>query len=132
MSLHQFRECMGLLGLESNAFLSDRIFEVVDTDHDEYISFAEFATIMDTLINGNEDEKMEFSFSLIEGNLDRGYFSFAEFSDFIQKIIAHWCIMTGSQVRVDKEGIQEIFDRMNPRDGLVDLEIYKAALKENP
>lgn len=48
---------MGLLGLESNAFLSDRIFEVVDADNDEYISFPQFATIMDTLINGNEDEK---------------------------------------------------------------------------
>lgn len=48
---------MGLLGLESNAFLSDRIFEVVDTDRDEYITFEQFATIMDTLINGDEDEK---------------------------------------------------------------------------
>jgi Ca2+-binding EF-hand superfamily protein len=48
---------MGLLGLESNAFLSDRIFEVVDIDHDEQISFLQFITIMDTLINGNEDEK---------------------------------------------------------------------------
>ena len=67
---------MGLLGLESNAFLSDRIFEVVDQDGDEYITFEQFSTIMDTLINGDEDEKQEFSFSLIEGNLDRGYFSF--------------------------------------------------------
>jgi len=31
---------MGLLGLESNAFLSDRIFDVVDTDKDSYINFA--------------------------------------------------------------------------------------------
>lgn len=31
---------MGLLGLESNAFLSDRIFEVVDSDHDQFITFA--------------------------------------------------------------------------------------------
>jgi hypothetical protein len=31
---------MGLLGLESNSFLTDRIFEVVDLDKDQYISFA--------------------------------------------------------------------------------------------
>lgn len=31
---------MGLLGLESNAFLSDRIFDVVDSDKDSFISFA--------------------------------------------------------------------------------------------
>jgi Ca2+-binding EF-hand superfamily protein len=57
---------MGLLGLESNAFLSDRIFDVVDTDLDSYISFAQFATIMDTLINGEEAEKHEFSFALLD------------------------------------------------------------------
>lgn len=39
MSKFQFRECMGLLGLESNAFLSDRIFETVDSDKDSYITF---------------------------------------------------------------------------------------------
>lgn len=96
MSKQQFRVCMGLLGLESNAFLSDRIFEVVDMDRDEYISFLEFCTIMDTLINGDEDEKQEFSFSLIEGKMGGGYFDFNEFCDFINKIIAHWNIMTGS------------------------------------
>lgn len=40
MSKQQFRSCMGLLGLESNAFLADRIFDVVDTDRDSYIAFA--------------------------------------------------------------------------------------------
>lgn len=86
---------MGLLGLESNAFLSDRIFEVVDSDNDQFISFAQFATIMDTLINGEEDEKHEFSFSLLDV-YDSGYFDFEEFKEIITKIIAHWCIITGS------------------------------------
>lgn len=66
MSKNAFRECMGLLGLESNSFLSDRIFEVVDIDDDQYITFEQFATIMDTLIHGNEDEKLEFSFLLLD------------------------------------------------------------------
>jgi hypothetical protein len=41
MSRQQFRNAMGLLGLESNAFLSDRIFEVVlERDGEEnFISF---------------------------------------------------------------------------------------------
>lgn len=66
MTKLKFRACMGLLGLESNAFLSDRIFEVVDTDRDDRINFAQFTTIMDTLINGEEDEKHEFSFALLD------------------------------------------------------------------
>lgn len=82
MSKNQFRNCMGLLGLESNAFLSNRIFEVVDSDHDSYITFAQFATIMDTLINGEEDEKHEFSFSLLDV-YDAGYFNLEEFAEII-------------------------------------------------
>lgn len=39
MAIEGFRKCMGVLGLESNAFLSDRIFQVVDTDRDRYITF---------------------------------------------------------------------------------------------
>ena len=73
---------MGLLGLESNAFLSDRIFEVVDKDKDGFISFEQFLTIMDTLINGEQDEKHEFSFSLLD-LYDSGYFSFEEFTEVI-------------------------------------------------
>lgn len=82
MSKNQFRSCMGLLGLESNAFLSNRIFEVVDSDYDQFITFAQFATIMDTLINGEEDEKHEFSFSLLD-IYDTGYFDFEEFKEII-------------------------------------------------
>lgn len=123
---------MGLLGLESNAFLSDRIFDVVDNDNDAYISFAEFATIMDTLINGEEDEKHEFSFALLD-IYDSGYFNFEEFKEIISKIIAHWCIITGSQVKVEKDGLKEIFDRMDiNKDGIVDIDEYKRALKGNP
>lgn len=95
MSKLQFRACMGLLGLESNAFLSDRIFEVVDTDRDEHINFAQFTTIMDTLINGEEDEKHEFSFALLDV-YNSGYLGFEEFKEIITKFIAHFCIITGS------------------------------------
>ena len=123
---------MGLLGLESNAFLSDRIFEVVDSDRDSYITFPQFATIMDVLINGEEDEKHEFSFALLD-IYDTGYFDFSEFREIISKIIAHWCIITGSQVKVDREGLRDIFDRMDTNgDGIVDIDEYKKALKGNP
>jgi hypothetical protein len=50
---------------------------------------------MDTLINGDEDEKNEFSFALLD-IYDTGYFNFEEFREIIGKFIAHWCIITGS------------------------------------
>ena len=37
ISKSQFRENMGLLGLETVFFISDRIFEMLDTDKDEEV-----------------------------------------------------------------------------------------------
>lgn len=80
---------------------------------------------MDTLINGEEDEKHEFSFSLLDV-YDAGYFNIEEFTEIVQKIVAHWCIITGSSVKVEKEGLREIFNGMDHnRDGIVDLDDYK-------
>lgn len=50
---------------------------------------------MDVLINGDEDEKLEFSFALLD-QYDVGYFGFEEFSEVLQKVISHWCVITGS------------------------------------
>jgi Ca2+-binding EF-hand superfamily protein len=87
---------------------------------------------MDTLLNGNESEKHEFSFALFDVH-DSGYFGFEEFKEIITKFIAHFCIITGSHSKVDSESLKEIFDRMDTnKDGIVDVEDYKAALKGNP
>lgn len=87
---------------------------------------------MDTLLNGDESEKHEFSFALFDVH-DSGYFGFEEFKEIITKFIAHFCIITGSHSKVDSESLKEIFDRMDTnKDGIVDVEDYKAALKGNP
>jgi Ca2+-binding EF-hand superfamily protein len=87
---------------------------------------------MDTLINGDEDEKLEFSFALID-KYGCEYFGFEEFKEVISKIIAHWCIITGSHVKVDDAGLRETFSKLDTNgDGNVDIDEYKRILKENP
>jgi hypothetical protein len=39
MSKSQFGEVMGVLGVQSKSFVSERIFSVADTDRDEHINF---------------------------------------------------------------------------------------------
>lgn len=86
---------------------------------------------MDTLLNGDEDEKHEFSFALFDVH-DTGYFGFDEFKEIMSKFIAHFCIITGTHSKVDSESLREIFDRMDTnKDGIVDVEDYKSALKGN-
>ena len=46
---------MGILGLESAFFLSDRIFQAMDTKNDDKIDFEEYLEYLNFLMNGNED-----------------------------------------------------------------------------
>ena len=66
MYIQQFREQMGLLGQRQNPFLADRIFDVFDKDKDGKLTCDEFTGIMDVLCNGDEDEKNQFSFALMD------------------------------------------------------------------
>ena len=132
MSCLKFRECMVILGLESNAFLADRLFSVGDSDEDGYISFYEFAAILDILTNGTEDERNELSFTLLD-QYQTGHIEFEEFYDVIQKIIAQWCQITSSHITAEKESLKEIFNKIDSNnDGFIDLVEYKTALKKNP
>lgn len=42
MNKEQFRNQMGILGQQENAFLADRIFEVFDINKDGVLSFEEY------------------------------------------------------------------------------------------
>lgn len=39
MNKLQFREAMGILGMESTNYLSDRIFNMIDSHGDEYVNY---------------------------------------------------------------------------------------------
>jgi 1-phosphatidylinositol-4-phosphate 5-kinase len=62
----QFRENMGLLGLGTVYYLSDRIFDMLDDDKDGKIRFEDFAMYFDKISYGDQREKAEISFRLID------------------------------------------------------------------
>jgi len=57
---------MGILGLESAFYLSDRIFNVIDTKSDDVIDFEEYLDYLNRLMNGDEEQKLELQFRLID------------------------------------------------------------------
>ena len=132
MHRDQFRLQMGLLGQQQHPFLADRIFEVFDRDAKGRLTFEEFASIMDVLINGNEDERYMFSFALMD--IDKtGSISFDEFFNYFAKVIAHWNSLINTHVRLEKKYIRSIFDQIDSDgDGEIIYREYKEALRHNP
>ena len=104
--------------------MADRIFEIFDINHDGCLNFDEFAAIMDVLINGDEDERIQFSFALMDVNKS-GFLDFREFFTHITKVVEHWSSMINSHVRVDKGEMKEVFNKMDrDRDGKISYKEY--------
>lgn len=70
---------MGLLGLRTVYYLSDRIFDVLDDDKDGKIRFLDFALYFDTIYHGDQYKKAEISFKLITKSR-KDHFTFSDFN----------------------------------------------------
>lgn len=132
MNKEQFRSQMGLLGQQSSPFLANRIFEVFDTDGDDFLDFKSFAMIMDILCNGTENERNMFSFAMMDRNASNNI-NFEEFCDYFTQVIAHWSSLVNSYVRVSKKELLEIFSQIDKNgSGEISYSEYKLALRKNP
>ncbi|EGR32428.1 phosphatidylinositol-4-phosphate 5-kinase family protein, putative [Ichthyophthirius multifiliis] len=92
----KFRDCMGILGLDSVQFLSDRLFNVM-ADPKGQIPFNRFLIYIDTITNGDEQEKVEMSFRLIDDQ-KKGYFDKENLASMINSIVRSWAALTQTQL----------------------------------
>lgn len=129
--LMQFRENMGLLGLESTSILADRIFAVMNKTGNGHVTFDEYLFYMDILTHGSEDEKAELSYKLItKGMLDP--ITYAQFAEMIISIWKLYNTITGSRVIDSEASIQTMFTQLDlNHDNLVDMREYKQCWKTN-
>ena len=59
MTHKQYKDSLGMMGIESLSFLSDRMFDAMDQDQDGCISLQEYLDYFDVMLHGSEDEKMK-------------------------------------------------------------------------
>lgn len=127
----QFRENMGLLGLESTSILADRIFAVMDRSGNGRVAFDEYLLYMDVLTQGSEDEKAELSYKLITKGLLEPI-TYEQFADMIISIWKLYNTITGSRVIDSERSIQTIFEQLDlNHDHVVDMREYKHSWKHN-
>lgn len=65
ITLRDFRENMGLLGLEQTSLIADRIYRVMAKSDDDRVGLEEYLEYMDVLLHGSKEERATQSFRLI-------------------------------------------------------------------
>jgi len=87
---------------------------------------------MDIMCNGSASERNQFSFRLMDMR-ERGYIDFQEFGAYFTNVILHWSSIINSHVKVDKDVLQKIFNKIDrKRQGIIYCRQYSAALDEDP
>lgn len=129
MTLKQFRQSMGLLGLESTSLLADRIFICMDKSQKNKVSFEEFLEYMDVVMHGNKEEKCEQSYRLI-AKYDK-VITYSEFSVWLKSVWKMFNKLTGSEIKASEEKIRKSFIEIDfKNDGVIDYEEYRSSMLE--
>jgi hypothetical protein len=64
---------------------------------------------------------------------ERGYIDFQEFGAYFTNVILHWSSIINSHVKVEKDVLQRIFNKIDrKREGIIHCRQYSAALDEDP
>lgn len=130
-SQDQFRENMGLLGLDSTCLIADRIFRVMNKSRSGTVILKEYLEYMDILRYGTPYEKSEQSFKLIT-NLESDGITFEDFVDWIVNIWKMYNTLTGCEINSTSDDIRYYFDKLDrQKDGVIDLDEYREAMVEN-
>lgn len=127
----QFRENMGLLGLDSTCLISDRIFSVMCKSNRNHVELGDYLEYMDILLYGSPEEKSEQSFKLITNSESDGI----TYDDFVEWLINVWKMynsLTGCEISTSSEDIKLYFEKLDRnKDGIIDLQEYKESMSEN-
>jgi hypothetical protein len=120
---------MGVLG---NTFMTERMFQAMDKDKDNYIDLEEYLTYNDIISNGDVKEKREQNFTMLNDNRD-SVVTYDEFEEFVFKILDMYSRTISEKINANKEMIRDIFDKIAKRgcDSFT-FEDYMHALDANP
>lgn len=95
LNLKQYRDSLGLIGMQSLSFLADRMFLVMDRDNKGYISLDEYLCYIDIMMYGSEDEKLVQSFQLLDLR-QKGEITYEDFNKIVHSFAKMWSAAIGT------------------------------------
>ena len=130
VSMEAFMNHMGMLGLSSNKFISNRIFKSMNTSGTGLATFEEYLEYMDILIHGTEDQKAKQSYNLIKKK-NTEVISKDDFKFWLIGVLKLYSSLTGLEVNSSNDALEQYFEMIDrKKDGVIDFDEYKTTMHE--
>ena len=127
-----FRKTLGVLGMEVFSFLSGRMFEVMDTNHDSFVTLDEYLSYLDVMVHGNQAEKQLQSFRILAvSNTER--VSFEDWEFVIMQLQLMFSSISGQRWVTPHAEIKKVFEYLDQQQrGYFTFADYERVLVEHP
>jgi len=102
ISKMNFTEKIKILNNNYSVMLADKIFNAIDKVSQEHVSFAEFVSYLNTLYYGDQIEKLNFSFRIMDTN-NKGYLTREDMFNTFKILININAILTGEAETAEEE-----------------------------
>jgi Ca2+-binding EF-hand superfamily protein len=108
MSRVAFKESLGIFGIDSLGFLSDRMFQVMDEESEERIKLVHYLGYFDVMLHGSEEEKMRQSFDLLDLT-GTHKINYGDFREIAQSFAQMWSAALGYPMPLNRYYIKSVF-----------------------
>lgn len=94
MKYQSYKDSLGIFGIDSLGFLSDRMWAIMDRDKLDSITLEQYLSYFDVMLHGTKEEKMKQSFDLLDEKMN-GTIYLEDFNKIVQSFAQMWSAALG-------------------------------------
>lgn len=129
----EFKNSMGILGVTSNDYICQRLFDLLCDKKPQKLSFESYLKFMHLVNYGSIEEKITHSFKFFDLN-SKGYILKDDFRKVIMSLCEYLASVSSAQMKIREEDVDLIFDEIMDKAEVdkLDLNAFLHVTHNNP
>ena len=109
LNKEEFKNSLGVLSTRSCDYISNRLFQVISGENNNYLSFREYILYLDLVNYGSKEDKLKHCFKFFDiGN--KGFITNKDFTTILYNLCLFLSSLTISQILVSENELSELYN----------------------
>ena len=109
LNKEEFKNSLGVLSTRSCDYISNRLFQVISGENNDYLSFREYILYLDLVNYGSKEDKLKHCFKFFDiGN--KGFITNKDFTSILYNLCLFLSSLTISQILVNENELSELYN----------------------